>query len=104
VKLTESEAWRTIGEAFEARAAHPELDDLIKYSETDLARSGLCIATGTLFQYGHITDGMERAMDRKSFKAVNDSGGSIHIIPAPGQPGGSELRATLAYLFAEATA
>jgi hypothetical protein len=98
--LTESEAWRTIGEAYEARVAEPELE---LDRDEDLADSGMCMATGILRRREAISRQLEQRMDAKSHKAVRDSGGYGFITPTPREPEGVELRATLAYLFAEAT-
>lgn len=92
-QLTEAEAWRMIGEAFEARAAHPDLE---VDPETDIADYGLCAGvyrvTGELG--GH-----------PMYKKIDaETGSSVMLQPYPDAPGGSELRATLAYLFAEEAA
>jgi hypothetical protein len=99
--LTESEAWRTIGEAFEARAAHPELEDEVSLDD-DLAFDGVCAAIDHLDMKleTHTFDAMHEQID----SAVEDPAntGALYLQPFTSEPGGSELRATLAYLFAEA--
>jgi hypothetical protein len=97
--VTEAQAWRTIGEAFEARVEHP---DLVLDPEIDLAGSGLCWGTRRLQEWDQITRAREQQMDAKSYDAVRDSRGDSFMDPSPKMPGGHELRATLAYLFAEA--
>ena len=106
--LTESEAWRMIGEAFEARAAH---QDLVAGSQ-DLAYDGMCSTVGLLAQRGAFSD--ERTiwdMEAKLRQAVSDQSGKdidsvryTYLQPWITEPGGSELRAMLAYLFAEEAA
>jgi hypothetical protein len=98
MQLTEKEAWQMIGEAFEAKAAHPDLP-ISDYSMTDLAGSGLCFATGTLRQRDLITHDMERAMDARTNAEVGMQG--AFLSPASFTPEGVEVRAMLAYLFAE---
>lgn len=105
--LTESEAWRTIGEAFEAKAAHPELD---VDSETDLADYGICSAVGELYGRKELSGLVEYMMygridseiDCQHFE--NGEYSTALLVPRPDEDGGAEVRAMFAYLMAEATA
>lgn len=98
-QLTEAEAWRTIGEAFEARAAHPELSEDVSL-ESDLAADGMC---GSLDKLDALDGEMHDRMDDKIMAEVESpqNPGTLYFTPFTSQPGGAELRATLAYLFAE---
>jgi len=106
--LTTAQAWRMIGEAFEAKAAHPELEvDPMQ----DIARSGLCSATSQLRATGRISPDMELAMDWRTEHEVSEQASRIgwtpsYLIPAPHMTGTepAEVRAMLAYLFAEEAA
>ena len=95
-QLTEAEAWRMIGEAFEAKAAHPELDDEV-VMPADLAWDGMCSSIDSL-------DGF-LDKDRLYSKVDAELGrGWGYLEPTPYDPGGAEARAMLAYLFAEEAA
>jgi hypothetical protein len=105
-QITEAEAWRTIGEAYEARVAHP---DLKVDSGSDLAFSGLCSGLATMREKERITRDQHSVMWVKVNAEVDSPENhvaagynSIMLHPRPTQDGGSEFRATLAYLFAEA--
>jgi hypothetical protein len=94
--MKEAQAWRIIGEAFEAKAAHPELTDL----PNDLASDGLCHAINNVGADPYVRS----TMKDKSWEAVDDPANQpavFYIKPFSNQPGGAELRATLAYLLAE---
>lgn len=104
--LTEPEAWRTIGEAFEAKAAHPELD---VDSETDLADYGICSAVADLRGRGELPVRVESSMYRRIESEItrqhfeNGEYSTALLVPRPDEDGGAEVRAMFAYLMAEAT-
>lgn len=103
--LTEKEAWREIGDAFEARAQHPDLKTDYR---TDLAFDGLCGGISKLFDRQAIDNNVHTAMgERVNHEVLSPenraAGGYIfYLAPQPHIHGGPEFRAALAYLFAEA--
>jgi hypothetical protein len=102
VQLTESQAWQKIGEAFEAKAAHPDLE---VDPEMDIADTGLCAATYRIRRFGDISAIVENQMDWKSNYEVQKQGrASVYLQPGPYEPEGIIDRAALAYLFAAETA
>lgn len=93
--LKESEAWRMIGEAFEAKVAHPELPD--NDAGTDLAESGLCLAVTRSAVAQDIANRMD---DRVQEYGQHFEWG---FFAWRKDPEGNANRAALAYLFAEAS-
>lgn len=105
--MKESEAWRVIGEAFEARAEHPDLEI---DGDGDIANYGMCSAAAKLRYRDDISSYGYSEMWNRIHEEVGseenhrDGDSYVMLNPRPGEEGGPELRAMLAYLFAEVAA